>query len=270
VVLDCAHGATYHVAPNVLRELGASVIELGTSPDGYNINAEGGSTKPEQLRKRVLLEGADLGIALDGDGDRVVMVDDIGAVVDGDELLFIIADALHRQQGLEGGVVGTQMSNLGLEQALREKNISFVRAAVGDRHVLAELKKRKWRLGGESSGHLLCLDKTTTGDGIVSALQVLAAITEYGCSLRELKQGMTKYPQHMINVPGKLKREIRPQTVLASAVAKTEKYLGERGRVLLRASGTEPVVRVMVEGEDPDSVISLAENLAKIVSEELG
>ena len=270
VVLDCAHGATYHVAPNVLRELGASVIELGTSPDGYNINAEGGSTKPEQLRKRVLLEGADLGIALDGDGDRVVMVDDIGAVVDGDELLFIIADALHRKQGLEGGVVGTQMSNLGLEQALREKNISFVRAAVGDRHVLAELKKRKWRLGGESSGHLICLDKTTTGDGIISALQVLAAITEFGCSLRELKQGMTKYPQHMINVPGKLKREIRPQTVLATAVAKTEKYLGERGRVLLRASGTEPVVRVMVEGEDPDSVISLAENLAKVVSEELG
>ena len=270
VVLDCAHGASYHVAPNVFRELGALVIELGTSPDGYNINAEGGSTKPEQLRKTVLAEGADLGVALDGDGDRVIMVDDTGAVVDGDELLFIIADALHREKELEGGVVGTQMSNLGFEQALSKKNIAFTRAAVGDRHVLAELEKRKWKLGGESSGHLLCLDKTTTGDGIISALQVLAAITKSGRSLRELKGGMIKYPQHMINVAGKLKREISPRTVLAKAIEKTEKQLGGRGRVLLRASGTEPVVRVMVEGEDPVRVISLAENLAKVVSGELG
>ena len=270
VVLDCAHGATYHIAPNVLRELGASVIELGTEPDGFNINAEGGSTKPELLQKAVLVESADLGIALDGDGDRVIMVDSTGEVVDGDELLFIIANAEHRSKRLRGGVVGTQMSNFGLEEALREKKIPFVRAGVGDRYVLAELDKRKWVFGGESSGHLICLNLTTTGDGIISALQVLAAMLESGSSLGELKAGMKKYPQHVINVACQKKVKLGNQEVIAKAVSRIEKKLGGCGRVLLRPSGTEPVVRVMVEGEDAVIVASLTHDLARVVSTELG
>ena len=270
IALDCAHGATYHVAPNVLRELGASVIELGTEPDGFNINAEGGSTKPELLKKSVLAEGADLGIALDGDGDRVIMVDSTGEVVDGDELLFIIANAEHRSKRLNGGVVGTQMSNFGLEKALGEKKIPFVRVGVGDRYVLSELNKRKWVLGGESSGHIICLNVTTTGDGIISALQVLAAMLESYSSLEELKAGMTKYPQNMINVACRQKVDLGSQAAIAKAVARTEKKLGGCGRVLLRPSGTEPVVRVMVEGEDAALVASLTQDLARVVSSELG
>jgi phosphoglucosamine mutase len=270
IALDCAHGATYHVAPNVLRELGASVIELGTEPDGFNINAEGGSTKPELLKKSVLAEGADLGIALDGDGDRVIMVDSAGEVVDGDELLFIIANAEHRSKRLNGGVVGTQMSNFGLEEALGEKKIPFVRVGVGDRYVLSELNKRKWVLGGESSGHIICLNVTTTGDGIISALQVLAAMLESDSSLEELKAGMTKYPQNMINVACRQKVDLGSQAAIAKAVARTEKKLGGCGRVLLRPSGTEPVVRVMVEGEDAALVASLTQDLARVVSSELG
>ena len=269
IALDCAHGATYHVAPNVLRELGASVIELGTEPDGFNINAEGGSTKPELLKKSVLAEGADLGIALDGDGDRVIMVDSAGEVVDGDELLFIIANAEHRSKRLNGGVVGTQMSNFGLEKALGEKKIPFVRVGVGDRYVLSELNKRKWVLGGESSGHIICLNVTTTGDGIISALQVLAAMLESDSSLEELKAGMTKYPQNMINVACRQKVDLGSQAAIAKAVARTEKKLGGCGRVLLRPSGTEPVVRVMVEGEDAALVASLTQDLARVVSSEL-
>ena len=270
IALDCAHGATYHVAPNVLRELGASVIELGTEPDGFNINAEGGSTKPELLKKSVLAEGADLGIALDGDGDRVIMVDSTGEVVDGDELLFIIANAEHRSKRLNGGVVGTQMSNFGLEEALGEKKIPFVRVGVGDRYVLSELNKRKWVLGGESSGHIICLNVTTTGDGIISALQVLAAMLESESSLEGLKAGMTKYPQNMINVACRQKVDLGSQAAIAKAVARTEKKLGGCGRVLLRPSGTEPVVRVMVEGEDAALVASLTQDLARVVSSELG
>jgi phosphoglucosamine mutase len=270
IALDCAHGATYHVAPNVLRELGASVIELGTEPDGFNINAEGGSTKPELLKKSVLAEGADLGIALDGDGDRVIMVDSAGEVVDGDELLFIIANAEHRSKRLNGGVVGTQMSNFGLEEALGEKKIPFVRVGVGDRYVLSELNKRKWVLGGESSGHIICLNVTTTGDGIISALQVLAAMLESYSSLEELKAGMTKYPQNMINVACRQKVDLGSQAAIAKAVARTEKKLGGCGRVLLRPSGTEPVVRVMVEGQDAALVASLTQDLARVVSSELG
>jgi phosphoglucosamine mutase len=269
IALDCAHGATYHVAPNVLRELGASVIELGTEPDGFNINAEGGSTKPELLKKSVLAEGADLGIALDGDGDRVIMVDSAGEVVDGDELLFIIANAEHRSKRLNGGVVGTQMSNFGLEKALGEKKIPFVRVGVGDRYVLSELNKRKWVLGGESSGHIICLNVTTTGDGIISALQVLAAMLESESSLEGLKAGMTKYPQNMINVACRQKVDLGSQAAIAKAVARTEKKLGSCGRVLLRPSGTEPVVRVMVEGEDAALVASLTQDLARVVSSEL-
>jgi len=270
IALDCAHGATYHIAPNVLRELGASVIELGTEPDGFNINAEGGSTKPELLQKMVLAKNADLGIALDGDGDRVIMVDRAGEVVDGDELLFIIANAEHCSKRLIGGVVGTQMSNFGLEEALGEKKIPFVRVGVGDRYVLAELDKRNWVLGGESSGHLLCLNVTTTGDGVISALQVLAAMLEFDSSLGELKAGMKKYPQNMINVACQKKVDLDSQGAITKAVALTEKKLGGRGRVLLRPSGTEPVVRVMVEGEDADIVASLTQDLASVVSAELG
>ena len=270
IALDCAHGATYHIAPNVLRELGATVIELGTEPDGFNINAEGGSTKPALLQKLVLAEGADLGIALDGDGDRVIMVDSEGEIVDGDELLFIIANAEYRSKRLTGGVVGTQMSNFGLEEALGEKGIPFIRAVVGDRYVLAELAKRDWMFGGESSGHLLCLNVSTTGDGIISALQVLAAMLEFNSSLLELKAGMKKYPQHMINVACQGKFDLTRQDVITKAVAQTEKELGGRGRVLLRPSGTEPVVRVMVEGEDAAIVATLTEDLARIVSAELG
>jgi phosphoglucosamine mutase len=269
IALDCAHGATYHIAPNVLRELGASVVELGTEPDGFNINAEGGSTKPELLQKLVLAEGADLGIAFDGDGDRVIMVDNTGEVLDGDELLFIIANAEHRSKRLVGGVVGTQMSNFGLEEALGEKEISFARAGVGDRYVLAELGKRSWVLGGESSGHLLCLNLTTTGDGIISALQVLAAMLEFDCKLDELKSGMKKYPQNMINVACQKKLDLGSQVVITKAVALAEKKLGGRGRVLLRSSGTEPVVRVMVEGEDAEIVANLTQDLARVVSAEL-
>jgi phosphoglucosamine mutase len=270
IALDCAHGATYHIAPNVLRELGALVIELGTEPDGFNINAEGGSTNPEMLQKVVLAESADLGIALDGDGDRVIMVDSSGEVVDGDELLFIIASAEHRSKRLGGGVVGTAMSNFGLEEALEEKKIPFVRAGVGDRYVLAELDKRSWVLGGESSGHLLCLNVTTTGDGIISALQVLAAMLESDSSLGELKAGMKKYPQKMINVVCQKKVDLGSHVAITKAVALTEKRLGGRGRVLLRPSGTEPVVRVMVEGEDSSVVASLTQDLARVVSAELG
>jgi phosphoglucosamine mutase len=270
IALDCAHGATYHVAPSVLRELGALVIELGTEPNGFNINAEGGSTNPEMLQKAVLAENADLGIALDGDGDRVIMVDSCGEVVDGDELLFIIASAEHRSKRLGGGVVGTAMSNLGLEEALGEKKIPFVRAGVGDRYVLAELDKRSWVLGGESSGHLICLNVTTTGDGIISALQVLAAMLESDSTLGELKVGMKKYPQNMINVACQKKVNLESHLAITKAVALTEKKLGGRGRVLLRPSGTEPVVRVMVEGEDSSAVASLTQDLARVVLAELG
>jgi phosphoglucosamine mutase len=270
IALDCAHGATYHIAPNVLRELGASVIELGTEPNGFNINAEGGSTKPEMLQKAVLAERADLGIALDGDGDRVIMVDSRGEIVDGDELLFIIVNAEYLSKRLSGGVVGTDMSNLGLEEALCENKIPFVRAGVGDRYVLAELGKRNWVLGGESSGHLLCLNLTTTGDGIISALQVLAAMLEFDSPLCDLKSGMKKYPQKMINVACRGKVNLGTQGGIKKAVALTEKKLGGRGRVLLRPSGTEPLVRVMVEGEDAAMVADLTKNLAMVVSAELG
>ncbi|MDA0977116.1 MAG: phosphoglucosamine mutase, partial [Proteobacteria bacterium] len=269
--LDCAHGATYHIAPSVLRELGAEVIELGTSPDGYNINAGVGSTCPENVRAAVIEKQADLGISLDGDGDRVIMVDENGEVVDGDELLFIITNERHRTGELRGGVVGTQMSNFGLELALQDKGIPFVRARVGDRYVLSELSAHGWVLGGESSGHILCLDLTTTGDGLVSALQVLAAMQESGQSLSAIKRGMTKFPQRMINVscsvrPGSLEEF----AAINEAVAAVEHELGGKGRVLLRPSGTEPVVRVMVEGENEALVARLTENLAAVVQEQVG
>ena len=267
IVVDCANGATYHVAPEVFDELGAEVIALGVEPDGLNINQACGSTQPELLQKVVLEHRADVGIALDGDGDRVIMVDHKGELVDGDELLFIIARSRQQEGTLHGGVVGTLMSNLGLEHALQSSNIEFVRANVGDRYVLELLQQNNSIIGGESSGHIICLDRTTTGDGIVSALQVLAAQVRYGKTLHELKSGMKKYPQLMINVPVNHKVELDNTPAILDAVKSAEQRLAGRGRVLLRPSGTEPLVRVMVEGEDAQQVSAEANQLASVVAE---
>ena len=270
IVLDCAHGSTYHIAPSVFEELGASVTAIGVSPDGLNINEDSGSTSPARLAEAVLLEEADIGIAFDGDGDRVVMVDHLGNVVDGDQILYVIARDRRRQNIDFGGVVGTSMSNLGLEQALDSLDIPFVRSAVGDRYVMRELLKRGWRLGGESSGHIICLDKTTTGDGIVSALQALSAISSSQSSLAELISKLNKYPQSMVNVRIADSADIASSDTIQKAVADVESKLGSKGRVLLRPSGTEPVVRVMVEGEDATEVLKLAEELAEVVEKEVG
>jgi len=267
IVVDCANGATYQVAPSVFDELGAEVVAIGVDPDGLNINQDCGSTQPDLLREIVLDHGADLGVALDGDGDRVIMVDHKGNLVDGDELLFIIALSRQKEGTLGGGVVGTLMSNLGLEHALQSHDIAFSRANVGDRYVLEQLKKSSSLIGGESSGHIICLDRTTTGDGIVSALQVLAAMIKSGKSLYELKAGMKKYPQRMINVPVTKKVNLDDSPVVQDAVKSAEQRLAGRGRVLLRPSGTEPLVRVMVEGEDAQQVSDEADNLASIVAE---
>lgn len=263
IVVDCAHGATYHIAPKVFRELGAQVIEIGVEPNGININDQVGSTSPEQLQCAVVDESADFGVAYDGDGDRLIMVDEHGEVVDGDELVFIVARHRQQQGTLKGGVVGTLMSNFGLELALQQLHIPFIRAAVGDRYVLAALRENGWDLGGESSGHLLCLDVVSTGDGIVSSLQVIGAMLESEQSLGELKKGMHKLPQLMINV--RCDAAVVNSDEVLAAVAKTEKQLAGKGRVLLRPSGTEPVVRVMVEGEDSVQVKLLARALADVV-----
>jgi len=270
IVVDCAHGSTYHIASNVLRELGANVKTIGASPNGLNLNADCGSTSPEQLAKEVLAEGADIGIAFDGDGDRVVMVDHLGNVVDGDEILYVIARDRRRQNIDFGGVVGTSMSNLGLEQGLDALDIPFARSAVGDRYVMRELLERGWSLGGESSGHIICLDKTTTGDGIVSALQALSAISSSQNSLAELVGKLNKYPQSMVNVRITDSADVSGSARVQKAVADVESKLGTKGRVLLRPSGTEPVVRVMVEGEDAAEVLQLAEELAEVVAKEVG
>lgn len=265
IVVDCANGATYHVAPSVLRELGAKVHVIGAEPDGLNINVNCGSTHPQLLQHEVLVQGADLGIALDGDGDRLIMVDHEGEVVDGDELLYIIA-AQPREPMLPG-VVGTLMSNLGMEHALKRLGIGFVRAKVGDRYVMEQLRESGWSLGGESSGHIICLCCTTTGDGIISALQVLGAMVEQGKGLRELKSGMTKYPQSLVNVRLGAKFDLAGSEVVKQAVAEAEQELAQSGRVLLRPSGTEPLVRVMVEGEDAAQVERLAKRLAAVVEQ---
>ncbi|MBH3441284.1 MULTISPECIES: phosphoglucosamine mutase [Pseudomonas] len=267
IVVDCAHGATYKIAPSVFRELGAQVSVIGAQPDGLNINKNCGSTHLGELQKAVRDQHADLGIAFDGDGDRVLMVDHTGAIVDGDELLFLIAKDLKGRNRLDGGVVGTQMSNLGLELGLAELEIPFARAKVGDRYVMAELLSKKWTLGGESSGHIVCCQYTTTGDAIISALQVLMALRRAGQTLAEARKGLKKYPQVLINVrySGDVDPLAHPD-VQKACTEVTEQMAG-KGRVLLRKSGTEPLVRVMVEGSDERQVHKHAEALAKLVSE---
>lgn len=266
IVVDCAHGSTYHIAANVFSELGATVKAIGVAPDGLNINEGCGSTAPEQLVNEVVAEKADLGIAFDGDGDRVVMVDHLGNVVDGDEILYVIARDRRRRHVNFGGVVGTLMSNLGLELALDTLDVPFVRTKVGDRYVMEALKEKGWTLGGESSGHVVCLDVTTTGDGIVSALQVLSAMVQTGSSLFELRSRMQKMPQTMINVKVSDKARVMAAESVKSAVEQTEIAMKGRGRVLLRPSGTEPVVRVMIEGEDAERVAQLTQELAAVVA----
>ncbi len=264
IVVDCAHGATYNVAPHVFRELGADVTVIGASPNGLNINDGVGSTHIDALRAAVIEAGADLGIALDGDGDRCLLVDADGQSIDGDEILYILAKAKQRDGSLRGPVVGTLMSNLGLELALRNAGIGFERANVGDRFVLERLRETDGNLGGESSGHILCLDRTSTGDGIVAALQVLAVILETGQSLRGLLGDLEKCPQTLINVriEGHSAEVLMNAQMVKQAVSEVESLLGERGRVLLRASGTEPLVRVMVEGVESSQVRQCAEKIA--------
>ncbi|MDI1301248.1 MAG: phosphoglucosamine mutase [bacterium] len=269
IVLDCAHGAAYQVGPAVFIELGAEVVKIGCAPDGLNINRDCGSTHPEGLQRAVLEHGADIGIAFDGDSDRVLMVDASGEIVDGDEIITMIArERLSQGQDIRG-VVGTLMSNLGMEIAIREMGLEFVRARVGDRYVMAELEGRGWTLGGEASGHVVCLDKTTTGDAIVAALQVLAPMVRTGASLQELRRGMNKFPQIMINVRVAKKCDPQADPAIVAAVLAAEEQLAGRGRVLLRPSGTEPLIRVMVEGEDGALVQGLAESLAETVRKAL-
>jgi phosphoglucosamine mutase len=270
IVFDGANGAGYKVGPRLLAELGAEVVPIGCSPNGRNINAGCGSTHPALLRSTVPAIGATVGVALDGDGDRVIMVDERGKLVDGDQLLYILATARHRHGTLKGPVVGTVMSNLGLEHALRDQAIEFRRASVGDRYVLETLKATGGVIGGETSGHLIVLDQTTTGDGLVCALQVLAVMKETGRTLGELASGMAKYPQTMVNV--RVGRKLNPEASpeICDAVAAAEARLKDSGRVVLRASGTEPVIRVMVEGRDESVVAELADRLASVVARAAG
>ncbi len=269
VVLDCSNGATYDIAPKVFAELGARVIATGDKPDGLNINFKCGTTDPDVLIARVKAEGADLGIAFDGDGDRVLMVDHQGGVVDGDELLYLIARSRLSEGENVGGVVGTLMSNLGMELAVKELGLGFARSQVGDRYVLETMNQKGWVLGGESSGHIICLDRTTTGDGIVSALQVLAYLVKANMTLQEAMSGMKKFPQIMINVPLKLSGDTDPMqsSAVQNSVKQAETKLNGRGRILLRPSGTEPLIRVMVEGEDEHLVSQLANDIAVQVAQ---
>jgi phosphoglucosamine mutase len=264
IVLDCAHGATYHVAPDVFHELGADVIAIGHQPDGLNINEKVGSTHPQALQKAVVEHQADLGIAFDGDGDRVMMVDGAGNLLDGDQLLYMIAMGLYAKGKLKGGVAGTLMTNLALEHALQKHQIPFARAKVGDRYVLELLQDKNWKLGGENSGHILTLDKHTSGDAIIAALQVLQSLRESGKTLQQLGADLTLYPQVLINVTTKQKLDLN-QDAVQKAVQQAEQVLNGEGRVLLRASGTEPKIRVMVEGLNPTLVQTQAEQLADVI-----
>ncbi|HBC5915427.1 TPA: phosphoglucosamine mutase [Proteus mirabilis] len=265
VVVDCAHGATYHIAPNVFRELGAEVITIGCEPTGININDECGATDVRMLQKRMLEEGADVGLAFDGDGDRIIMVDHKGLKVDGDQILYIIAREALRQGQLRGGAVGTLMSNMGLEIALKQLGIPFVRAKVGDRYVLEKLQEKGWRLGAENSGHIILLDKTTTGDGIVAGLQVLSAMVRNHMSLHDLCSGMKLLPQILVNVRFTGNHDPLQSTEVQQVAKEVEAELGGKGRVLLRKSGTEPLIRVMVEGENEEQVTAMANRIADAV-----
>ncbi len=264
IVLDCAHGATYHVAPPVFHELGADVIAIGNKPDGLNINENVGSTHPQALQQAVLEHQADLGIAFDGDGDRVMMVDGAGNLLDGDQLLYIIAMGLYAKGKLKGGVAGTLMTNLALEHALQKHQIPFARAKVGDRYVLELLQAKNWKLGGENSGHILTLDKHSSGDAIIAALQVLHSLRESGKTLQQLGADLRLYPQVLINVTTKQNLDLN-QPAVQDAVKQAETVLNGEGRVLLRASGTEPKIRVMVEGLNATLVQSQAETLAEVI-----
>lgn len=261
IVVDCAHGATYHIAPNVFGELGADVIAIGNKPDGFNINQECGSTAPEILRQQVLEMGADVGVALDGDGDRVVMVDAAGNLVSGDQIIYIIAKDRQQKGLLNGGVVGTLMSNYGLEKAVLAMGVPFVRTNVGDRYVLEALKERDWKIGGESSGHVVCRDKTTTGDGIIAALQVLAIMIKQEKTLQQLCAGITLLPQTLINLKTDSALILAKNAQVLDAVDVLRAKLQDDGRVLLRPSGTEPMLRVMVEGVDSQHVQIQAQQL---------
>lgn len=265
LVLDCAHGATYQVAPKVFAELGAEVTVIGDKPDGFNINREVGSTHPQALQQAVLAQQADIGIAFDGDGDRVQLVDRHGAVADGDDMLYVLARSWHASGQLKGPVVGTSMSNYGLQQALDALGVPLIRANVGDRYVMQQLKQHGGVLGGETSGHILCLDRATTGDGIVAALAVLEALSLTGQDLAAARQGLHKLPQVMLNVRAEGAREALGSEAVRDALAEVERVLHGRGRVVLRASGTEPLVRVTVEAADAAEVQGLAESLAAVV-----
>ncbi|MBY6186802.1 phosphoglucosamine mutase [Marinobacter hydrocarbonoclasticus] len=265
IVLDCAHGATYHIAPSVFRELGADITVIGDKPNGTNINDQCGATHLDMLVEKVLATGADMGIAFDGDGDRVMMVDHTGAVVDGDEILYIIARHWQATGQMDGGVVGTQMANLGLELALKALNIPFARSKVGDRYVVELLKEKGWLLGGENSGHILSLKHHTTGDGIIAALQVLNALRFLKQSLAEARSGMTKLPQVLVNVRFSGKGAPLEDADVLASVAAVEAEMGDKGRVLLRKSGTEPLIRVMVEGDSSLDVMVLAQRIADAV-----
>lgn len=265
IVLDCANGATYHLAPKVFTELGAHVTSIGIAPDGHNINLECGATKLNQLQKKVLETNADLGIAFDGDGDRVMFVDHMGEIVDGDQLLYIIASSRKKHEGICEGVVGTLMTNFGFEMGMKSLGIPFDRAKVGDRYVIESMKKNNWHIGGESSGHIVCSDVTTTGDGIISALQVMKALVAENECLHDVKQNMQKLPQVMINVPVKNAIDLDNNADVMHAIEAAEERMEGKGRVLLRPSGTEPVIRVMVEGQHHDLVSKLAKELADVV-----
>ena len=266
IAVDCAHGAAYHIAPAVFHELGADVVSIAVDPNGLNINDGVGATKPENLRRAVLESGADFGLALDGDGDRLIMVDQAGEIYDGDKLLYIVACA-RRREGRLDGVVGTLMSNLGFEHAIRRLGVGFARAKVGDRYVLEVLQERGWKLGGENSGHIICLDRHTTGDGIVSALQVLAALREQSQSLAQACADLSFYPQELINVRIQPGFDWREDPAIREVEQAAAAELGDEGRVLLRPSGTEPLLRVMVEGRDNAQVQSLAQRIAEVVME---
>lgn len=267
IVVDCANGATYHIAPNVFSELGAEVISIGNRPDGFNINEDCGSTSPELLRQKVISNGADIGIGLDGDGDRVILIDSDGRLIDGDQILYIIAKDRHQRGVLNGGVVGTQMSNYGLEIAIKNLGIPFVRTRVGDRYVLEALREKDWKIGGETSGHIVCLDKTTTGDGIVAALQVLSIMVKQGKTLQQLVEGINLLPQSLMNLKTNYAALLAEHTQVIEIVKALETSLNGEGRVLLRPSGTEPLLRVMVEGMDESIVKQHAQKLCDHISQ---